>query len=188
MNAGDGRKGRHLSGEDIQLWEHVVRSVRPMRKRSPRAERPVSPEPKPVAAHRPAVAPPPPAPAAKPAPPPPVAPLERRLKQKLARGSQALDGRLDLHGHTQAEAHDALYRFLRRTQSRGGRLVLVITGKGERSGERKPGGRGEGVLRRAVPLWLALPEFRALVIGFDAAAPAHGGEGALYVRLRKARD
>jgi DNA-nicking Smr family endonuclease len=182
MNAGDGRKGRHLSGEDIQLWEHVVRSVRPMRKRSPRAERPESPEP--VAARRPAVAPPPPAPAAKPAPPPPVAPLERRLKQKLARGSQALDGRLDLHGHTQAEAHDALYRFLRRTQSRGGRLVLVITGKGER----KPGGRGEGVLRRAVPLWLALPEFRALVIGFDAAAPAHGGEGALYVRLRKARD
>lgn len=184
MSAGDGRRGRHLTGEDIQLWERVARSVRPMRKKSARPEQPAPPEPKPVAARRPAVAPPPAPPAAKPATPPPVAPLERRLKQKLARGSQALDGRLDLHGHSQAQAHDALYRFLRRMQSRGGRLVLVITGKGER----KLGGRGEGVLRRAVPLWLALPEFRTFVIGFDAAAPAHGGEGALYVRLRKARD
>jgi DNA-nicking Smr family endonuclease len=123
-----------------------------------------------------------------PAPPPavkkapPLAPIDRKAKQKIARGRDVIDARIDLHGHTQAEAHDALLRFLRRTQSRGARVVLVITGKG---------GRGEndrGVLKRAVPLWLALPEFRDLVIGFDSAAMAHGGEGALYVRLRKARS
>jgi DNA-nicking Smr family endonuclease len=112
--------------------------------------------------------------------PPASAPLEKRLKQKIARGSQPIDARLDLHGHTQAEAHDALLRFLRRTQSRGGRLALVITGKGLR-------GEG-GVLKRSVPMWFALPEFRDLVIGFDTAAISHGGEGALYVRVRKVRE
>jgi DNA-nicking Smr family endonuclease len=111
--------------------------------------------------------------------PPAIAPIEKRLKQKIARGSHSIDARLDLHGHSQAEAHDVLYRFLRRVQSRGARLVLVITGKG---------GRGEGVLKRSVPMWLSLPEFRELVIGFDTAAIPHGGEGALYVRVRRVKD
>ena len=62
-------------------------------------------------------------------------------------------------------------------------LVLVITGKGARAAE------GErGVLKRQVPHWLGLPEFRALVIGFENAHIAHGGEGALYVRVRRARE
>jgi DNA-nicking Smr family endonuclease len=43
------------------------------------------------------------------------------------------------------------------------------------------------VLKRQVPLWLALPEFRVLVVGFGAAAIGHGGDGALYVRVRRAR-
>jgi len=59
----------------------------------------------------------------------------------------------------------------------------VITGKGARAAE------GErGVLKRQVPHWLGLPEFRALVIGFEDAHSAHGGAGALYVRVRRARD
>jgi DNA-nicking Smr family endonuclease len=114
--------------------------------------------------------------------PPPLARIERRLKQKIARGGRPIDGRLDLHGHTQAEAHVALLRFLRRAQGRGDSIVLVITGKGVR-------GEGErGVLKRQVPLWLRLAEFRDLVLGFDQAAIAHGGEGALYVRLRRKRE
>jgi DNA-nicking Smr family endonuclease len=52
--------------------------------------------------------------------------------------------------------------------------VLIITGK-------------SGVLRRQVPLWLALPDLRALIVGFESAAITHGGDGALYVRLRRAR-
>jgi DNA-nicking Smr family endonuclease len=86
-----------------------------------------------------------------------------------------------LHGLTQSEAHAALLRFLRAASSRGARLVLIITGKGgARSGE---GARG--VLKRQVPQWLSLPEFRALIVGFEAAHIAHGGEGALYVRVRR---
>jgi DNA-nicking Smr family endonuclease len=185
MTADGSRKGRRLSSDDIALWDGVTRSVRPLRKRTRTVETIVEAVEPPMPTGTPkrtaaasAVSPPPP-----PAPkkPPAIAPLDRKAKQKIARGRAAIDGRLDLHGHTQAEAHDALLRFLRRVQGRGGRVVLVITGKG---------GRGEndrGVLKRAVPLWLVLPEFRELVIGFDAAAIPHGGEGALYVRLRKTK-
>ena len=65
------------------------------------------------------------------------------------------------------------------TRDRDARLVLVITGKG-RGGE-------IGVLRRQVPQWLGLPEFRALVVGFEDASVNHGGEGALYIRVRRSR-
>ncbi len=99
------------------------------------------------------------------------------MRQRVARGREPIDARIDLHGLTQAEAHAALSRFLHAASARGARLVLIITGKGTRS--------GEGVLKRQVPLWLALPEFRELVIGFEGAHAAHGGEGALYVRLRR---
>src|SRR5439155_27262320 len=105
------------------------------------------------------------------------------MKQRVARAKEAIDGRLDLHGLTQSEAHAALLRFLRAASSRGARLVLVITGKGARAGD------GErGVLKRQVPQWLGLPEFRALVVGFEEAHIAHGGEGALYVRVRRAQS
>jgi DNA-nicking Smr family endonuclease len=101
------------------------------------------------------------------------------MKRSVARGKEAIGGRLDLHGYTQAQAHSALLHFLRNAHARDARLVLVITGKG-RGGEM-------GVLRRQVPQWLGLAEFRAFVIGFEDAALAHGGEGALYVRVRRAR-
>lgn len=184
MSAGVGRKGPRLSPEDIALWDGVSKSVRPLRKRV-RAAAPASDDLPPAAkVPKPARRVTQPAPAKPPATTPPPAPasLDRKTRQKIARGRDAIDARLDLHGHTQAEAHDALLRFLRRTQAKGGRVVLVITGKGGR------GDGGGGVLKRAVPMWLALPEFRAMVIGFDSAALPHGGEGALYVRLRKLRD
>jgi DNA-nicking Smr family endonuclease len=106
--------------------------------------------------------------------PPPLAPLGRREKQRVARGRDRIDARLDLHGHTQSEAHAELSRFLRRASASEAKLVLIITGK-------------SGVLRRQVPQWLALPDFRSLVIGFESAAIQHGGEGALYVRVRRSR-
>ncbi len=164
MTPGGSRRGKRLSGEDIALWEGVTRSVKPIRKRAAKAQ-PATSKPASEIGDAPSAAKPArkpranrqrrrSAPAKTPSPksPPATAPLEKRLKQKIARGSQAIDARLDLHGHTQAEAHDALLRFLRRTQSRGGRLVLVITGKGGSAGARGEG----GVLKRSVPLWLAL--------------------------------
>ena len=186
MTAGGGRRGR-LSSEDIELWVGVTRSIKPLRKRPPRVTQPPPDEKSAPPAKRSVAAKPVAAPVPPPmklkikvAAPPSITTLDRRTKQKIARGNQAIDARLDLHGYTQAQAHDVLLRFLRATQSRGGRVALVITGKGGR-------GEGSGALRRAVPLWLALPEFRDMVIGFDTAALGHGGEGALYVRLRKIR-
>ena len=112
---------------------------------------------------------------------PPLAPLERRLRQRLTRGQVGADASLDLHGLRQDEAFTALVSFLSRQQRRGARVVLVVTGKGGRGGE-------PGVLRRAVPLWLAAAPVRGLVIGFEEAGAQHGGSGALYVRLRRGAD
>lgn len=184
---------RRLTDDEHALWQGVARSVAPLRRRtgrqlpSEKAEtvpgapasrvrttaEPVSKLP--LAAR---------APVPKPADPLPLAPLGRKLRKRVARGTHAIDGRLDLHGFTQAKAHDALLDFLRTRQARGARLVLVITGKGLR-GDASAGERG--ILRRMVPMWLGTTEFRSYVTGFESAATGHGGEGALYVTLRKAR-
>jgi DNA-nicking Smr family endonuclease len=192
---GPGRGRRALTAEERALWRGIARSIKPLRGRAARAPPDDEPDeghgvpaPVPPKAHvktsmktsaQASLKPKPVAPPVKPSAPP-LAGLARREKQKLARGSAAIDARIDLHGMTQAEAHAALAHFLRRAQRNGARFVLVITGKGTRAGER-------GVLRRQVPLWLGLPEFRDAVVGFEEAHVAHGGEGALYVRMRRAR-
>jgi DNA-nicking Smr family endonuclease len=178
-----------LSTEERELWAKTTRAVAPLRQRRPAtaADTPAPPAPAPRKPSAPAVARAERvthAASAKPAPKPvsPLESLDRRLKQRLARGTQTIDARLDLHGKTQSEAHAALIRFLRRAQRDGARFVLVITGKG---GRRSDGGEG-GVLKRQVPLWLRLPDLRPYVVGFETAHVGHGGEGAIYVRLRKA--
>jgi len=177
------RRKRSLSEEERKLWDSVAKQVKPLR-RLPRLARP-----HPVEAVTPSVAPAaplrPPSPV-KIAPPPkpqapPLAPIGRRDRAKLSRGKQEIDARIDLHGMTQTRAHRALFGFLQRAHHEGFTFVLVITGKG------KLGDAERGVLRRQVPQWLALPEFRALVVGFEEAHIGHGGEGALYVRVRRAR-
>ncbi|QRM53645.1 Smr/MutS family protein [Sinorhizobium sp. BG8] len=105
-------------------------------------------------------------------------PLERPVKRKIAKGKLPLDARIDLHGMIQSEAHGFLLDFLLRAHQRGLRHVLVITGKGTSIGS-------DGALKRAVPLWFSLPEFRPLISSFETAARTHGGEGALYVRLSR---
>src|SRR5580704_796384 len=126
-----------------------------------------------------------PAPQAKPvAKAPALVALGRRLKQRVARGRDPIDARIDLHGHTQKQAHTALLRFLQRAQADGARTALVVTGKGTARGGRGTGSE-RGVLKRQVPMWLSLPEFRSFVVGFEDAHVGHGGEGALYVRLRR---
>ncbi len=108
------------------------------------------------------------------------------MKQRVARGREPIDARIDLHGMTQSRAHAVLFDFLRRAQADGARIVLVVTGKGAKRGQ-GDGGAERGVLKRQVPHWLSLPEFRPLIVGFDDAHIGHGGEGALYVRLRRQR-
>jgi DNA-nicking Smr family endonuclease len=115
--------------------------------------------------------------------PPPLAQLGRRERSHLSRGRKEIEARLDLHGMTQTRAHRALSGFLQRAHIEGLTFVLVITGKGRTVGAESE----RGVLRRQVPLWLNLPEFRSLVVGFEEAHIGHGGEGALYVRIRRSR-
>lgn len=108
-------------------------------------------------------------------------PIDKPVYDKIAKGRLPLEARIDLHGLRQDEAHDMLFGFLHNAHARGLRHVLVITGKGS-----SPGG---GVLRRAVPRWLTSAPFRGLASGVEPAARGHGGDGALYVRLkRKARE
>jgi DNA-nicking Smr family endonuclease len=173
---------RRLTDEEIALWTEVARSVSrrrgavlpaPSKPRAPKA-----PEQAEAAA---------PAPATKPARPRPLplAPIERRLKRELARGRAEIDGALDLHGLNQGEAHQALRGFLRYSQARGARLVIIVTGKGGPLDEPAPLGQERGVLRRLAPHWLREPDLRQVVLGFEEAGRAHGGSGALYVRLRR---
>ena len=181
------RRRRALSEDERALWDAVAKSTRPLKKR-PRpakvavaAPEALAPSPKQAAAAKIPVEPPP-VKRVKPEPPP-LAVLGRRERSQLARGKKDIDGRLDLHGMTQSRAHRALLGFLQRASDDGLTFVLVITGKGRTTGPESE----RGILRRQVPEWLGLPDFRACVVGFEEAHIGHGGGGALYVRIRRRR-
>jgi DNA-nicking Smr family endonuclease len=177
---------RQLSEGERALWRGVARSIMPLRGRQAPAEPPAAAASEDDAA--PAGTDPAPAGQQDPAPrqknSAPLVPLGRRLRQRVARGRDPIDDRIDLHGMTQSRAHAALLRFLQRAQADDARIVLVVTGKGAARADGHSG-LERGVLKRQVPLWLALPEFRSLVVGFEDAHIGHGGQGALYVRLRR---
>jgi DNA-nicking Smr family endonuclease len=185
-----GKRGQDHDS-DAGLWERVAGSARPLKKhRTAMKPEPLLPPSRKAAKES--------EPAAKPAPPkaqPKSIPaargeaLDRETARKLERGHLAVEARLDLHGMRQREAHAALRRFLKFAQGKGYRHVLVITGKG--SEPETPGSFYEedarGVLRQAVPHWLGSPDLAHVVVSFASAPRRLGGEGALYVRLRKAR-
>ncbi|MFG1422715.1 Smr/MutS family protein [Roseixanthobacter liquoris] len=204
------RRGRRrlLNEEERALWQHVVRSVAPLRA----APRPLAPPPAAIGAPLPPepeipaaepAAPGPKAPVAKkrilkptgsaaarraleaPAPPP-LSVLEPKVRRRLTRGGE-VDARLDLHGLTQAAAHRQLLLFVAQAQAAGHALVLVITGKGDPETVFMTGTPERGVLRRAVPQWLSDAAMRPYVVGFESAARRHGGDGALYIRIRRRR-
>jgi len=179
------RPKRALSEEERSLWDSVARQVKPLRKKPRAAKAQPSEHVAHAAVAKPASPPRPIVHAPKPAklPVPPLAPLGRRERSRLSRGKNEIDARLDLHGMTQTRAHRALLGFLQRAHHEGLTFVLIITGKGRVGGAEAE----RGVLRRQVPQWLSLPEFRSLVVGFEEAHIGHGGEGALYVRIRRSR-
>jgi DNA-nicking Smr family endonuclease len=177
-----------LTSEDDALWAEIKKTVRPLRDQPVPTDKDrtggrartrdtisgaskIPQSPKPVSRFPPA-----------PKPPPPRGPaLDPKSRRRLLRGREDVDDRLDLHGLNQAAAFHALIGFLRAAQADGKRLVLVITGKGRSD-------HGDhGILRSAVPKWLAGPQFRGLVAGVEEAGRRHGGGGALYVRLRRRR-
>lgn len=182
------RRRRGLSTEERTLWATVARTAVPLR-----AEEALPPPaPQPIEESPAMVVPPQQAPAIAAAKlkAPPLAPIERRTLSRVARGMVGIDGRIDLHGLTQHDAHHRLRGFLAGAQARGAKLVLVITGKGRAEIDHAAhfGEVERGVLRRRVPQWLAEPGLRDIVVGFEEAHRSHGGGGALYVRIRRRRD
>lgn len=189
------RRTHGLDDADLALWRAVTADVMPLVPETESAPLPVPP-----AAAQPPAEPDMPAPksrdrmlrrherASRQSPPPPekgrLTGLDGRNAQRLRRGKAEIEARIDLHGMTQARAHSALRSFLEHQQAAGARVVLVITGKGGRAAPGADAGRG--ILHSVVPHWLGQAPFSSLVVGFVHAQPQHGGEGALYVRLRRA--
>lgn len=180
---------RLLTEEEVSLWVAVAKTVTPQ----PGARLPKTAEMDvataadiPVKGRSIATTKPDPSPPGKSAPLP-LAPLERRMRQRIARGRLEIDATVDLHGLRQDQAHATLLRFLSRARQNHARVVLVVTGKGRSTGATEDNWAERGILRRMVPIWLAAPDLRHIVLGFEEATLTHGGSGALYVRLRGQR-
>lgn len=182
---------RKLRPEERELWHQVAKTAVPMhpskRKESPQLlqdeGRRKEPIPEPIAsfeigekAKTASRIPPSKAGAVR---------MDAKAYRKLARGKLQPEGKMDLHGMTVDQAHSELKNFILRSHAKGRRLVLVITGKGRSADGFMPFQRG--VLRRQVPLWLEQLPLAPLVLQVSTASPKHGGEGALYVYLRRQR-
>lgn len=172
-------KSRSVSEDDARLFDAAMKDVAPLRpaaragtmakpaKSVPRSAAPSPSPPAAVAAKLPLVA-------------GAAADTDTRTMLRLKRGRIPPEGRLDLHGMTQDAAWRALTGFVAHAQRDGKRCVTVITGTGRWRA-------GAGVLREQVPKWLSVPPLREHVIGFATAQPGDGGDGALYVLLRRKR-
>lgn len=168
-------------GTDRALWQRATREVKRLARR---AQPPPAAAPKPVEKKAAATRPP-----SRAEPTLPSLALDRFVgidranAERLKRGKHEIEARLDLHGMTQAEAHRALGSFIRASRAAGRRCVLVITGRGSAKGPNNIG----GVLKSAVPRWLDEPELRPHLLAIATAQPRDGGNGALYVMLRRTR-
>ena len=186
---------RRLRHDEARLWGLVASTVRPGRgpERLPEPEvepAPAPPAVAPAATPKPRVRPRPSAEAlsalvghgfqpprpgrTRPLPDPP--PIEPNRRHRIARARDPIGARLDLHGLDQDRARTALHAFLRQSHDEGLRAVLVITGKGRPA---------DGVLKSRAPEWLAEAAVRPLIAGVSPAERRHGGEGALYVALKR---
>ncbi len=117
--------------------------------------------------------------------------IDKRTDERLRRGKMDIDARLDLHGLNQDEARVALTDFIIGAHESGKRCVLVITGKGKgkSQGEEEEWFMPQkGVLKQQVPEWLAGDTLRPLIVQTHQAQRHHGGDGALYVLLRRHRS
>ncbi len=191
------RRPRGLSPEEKELWSKVAATARPIRPGAVAPQPTAGPKQQGVSPPQPefrAETVPRPVTAIKDSSPrsdraaPPTSPrMDRRIHTSLMRGKLRPEGRIDLHGMTLAEAHPELIRFVLSAQAQGKRLVLVITGKGRRGDDHGPIPERVGVLRHQVPQWLARPPLGAAVLDVVPAHQKHGGSGAFYVYLRRAR-
>ncbi|MBN9334158.1 Smr/MutS family protein [Devosia sp.] len=192
MSKRDARRLPH----DFHLWTTVSATVEPLRRKGllkfGHDPLPI-PEPEPAPAIK---APPRMGKPKKPFLPPYQAPtqpaqvveknVDPAIHKKVRRGRIDIDGTIDLHGMTQAEARETLRRFIGARAARGDRTLLVITGKGAKTENDYIAAMTErGILRTMLPIWLSEPGLSHMISGWSLAARGHGGEGAWYVRLRR---
>ena len=166
---------RRLGPDEQALWSRVAATVRPLAGRTRLIERPL-----PRLLER-APNPPPPPKATKQQLAKPVAgaTLDGGWDRRMTKGRLVPDRVLDLHGYTRDVAHDLLTAAISDAAADGSRVLLVVTGKGARE--------GGGVIRAALPHWLETPALRPYIAALRPAHPRHGGGGAWYVVLRRAR-
>ncbi len=191
------RPGRRLTAEEAQVWAQVARTVTPLEKRRPKAEA-VAAEPVPAKA----VVSPPALPPKKvkgrvppPLPPKPVATksqaesqlqLDGSWEKRISKGTLVPDFSLDLHGSSLDQAYVRLMHGLTQAKSMGARVVLVVTGK-SRPVDAMDRGTARGAIRAKIADWLAASEHSYDIVAIRGAHRRHGGQGALYVVLKKRR-
>lgn len=185
---------RKLTAEEIELWHQVAQKAE--RLTIPGQPNRPLPRPKPAKTAVPVTTasfdralPKSKPPAAKPSKPPQTQAMhmDRKAFGRMKRGKLVPESRIDLHGMTLDRAHPVLTRFVLSSQASGQRLVLVITGKGRTGSGGDPFLTQMGILRRNVPIWLAMPPLAQAVLQVTPAHISHGGDGAFYVYLRRAR-
>jgi len=201
---------RRLSEEEHELWNRVARTTiprQPLPEPKPDAHKGPLPDPAPQdppARFKPKVQIPRAFPAA-PAKTPPIqfdlaepvgdrlarqgVAMDKKLHRTMMRGRLEPDARIDLHGMSVAQAHQALTGFVLSAHARGHRLVLVITGKGRTPARdhAAPMPARAGVLKHEVPHWLRSAPLGPLVLELRESHRSHGGTGAYYVYLRRRR-
>ncbi len=185
---------RQLSDEEQALWAGFARSIKPLKSAKPGAKTGLKSSATPSVASTPAPSPPRSHPVTpretRPAPSPPLAPLGRRLKQRVARGREPIDARIDLHGMTQqagacgAAAVSASRPGRAAPRPRSSSPARVCANR--RAASNAMPTTSPACSSDRCHCGSRLPEFRPLIVGFDDAHVGHGGEGALYVRLRRA--
>ena len=192
-------KRKNLSDDDKAVWKHVTKQIIPIapRKIMEPPETLVQPRPKPApASHA------------------PIAPFEigsqatksktsipsfrtglektspnmdKKNFQRLIKGQKQIDSTLDLHGLTADQARQRLSLVIPRASASGQRLLLVITGKGNKSHVDEFNRPRSGVLRQSLPDWLRGPALSPYILQVSQAQQRHGGAGAFYVYLRRKR-
>jgi DNA-nicking Smr family endonuclease len=183
---------RGLSADEAALWARVASTVTPLKKTVvkkpplPMPDLPPAPPALPKKALKGRIPPPLPAPRLQAPPPSPGPGLDSSWERKLAKAAIDPDFTLDLHGHNLEQAHNRLDMGLIQAKSMGARLVLLITGK-SRPVHAADRGEKRGAIRAKVLDWLAAGPHAADIAAIRKAHRRHGGEGALYLVLKRRR-
>ncbi|AXB75621.1 Smr/MutS family protein [Novosphingobium sp. P6W] len=191
------RPGRRLTAEETEIWAQVARTVKPLEKRRPASAVAIAEATRTVAE-----APPPPLPvrkvkgrvppplAPRPVPPKPKAETQAHLDgswdKRITKGTLMPDFSLDLHGATLDQAYTRLMHGLTQARAMGARVVLIVTGK-SRPVDAADRGTARGAIRAKVSDWLSASDHASDIVAIRGAHRRHGGQGAIYVVLKKRR-